>query len=145
MELMINTETIKELRLQKSWTQEQLASAAGLSLRTVQRAEKDGACSLETTQALAAVFEVSPADLKVDSSQAEFHKQQRRGRNYGMIGNTLGVLCAYAGIGYSFVQGSLSANDAGLWFGSIGLLGGLNCLFINWVADYFHRRKIGYW
>ena len=99
----------------------------------------------ETTQALAAVFEVSPATLKVDLVQAEFDKQQHRGRAYGMIGKTLGVLCAYGGISYSFIQGSLSASDAGLWFGGIGLFGGLNCLFINWLADYFRKHKIGYW
>lgn len=145
MELMLDTETIRNLRLQKSWTQEQLANASGLSLRTVQRAEKGGACSLETTQALAAVFEVTPTQLQVDLSDAEPKNPHRRGRTYGMIGNTLGVVCAYAGISYSFVNGSLTASDAGIWFGSIGLLGGFNCLFISWLSNYFSRHKIGDW
>ena len=35
-------EFVKRARVQKSWTQEQLAGAAQLSVRTVQRAEMTG-------------------------------------------------------------------------------------------------------
>lgn len=141
MDLMLKADFIKELRLQKSWTQEQLAVAAGLSLRTIQRAEKEGFCSLETTQALAAVFEIDPAQLKDDPERKTRLEQNQRGRTYGIIGNTAGVLCAYAGIGYSLAQGSITASDAGIWFGSIGALGGLNCLLISWFSGYYQRRN----
>ena len=46
MDIMIESVLVKELRRQWSWSQDQLAIAAGLSLRTVQRKEKEGICSL---------------------------------------------------------------------------------------------------
>ncbi len=49
---------VRKLRLQRGWTQEHLAELAGLSVRSIQRIERGGALSLETINALAAVFEV---------------------------------------------------------------------------------------
>ena len=50
----IDTQRIKSLRRHKAWSQEQLVIKSGLSLRTIQRIEKEGSCSLESQQALAA-------------------------------------------------------------------------------------------
>lgn len=55
---------LRRFREALGWTQEHLAEAAGLSGRTIQRAERDGELGAETMQALAAVFEVSVADLR---------------------------------------------------------------------------------
>ena len=49
---------LRKLRLQKGWSQEQVAELTGLSVRTVQRIERGGQPSLESAKALAAVFEV---------------------------------------------------------------------------------------
>lgn len=49
---------VRKLRLQRGWTQEHLAELAGLSVRSIQRIERGSALSLETINALAAVFEV---------------------------------------------------------------------------------------
>ncbi|MBL1214555.1 MAG: helix-turn-helix transcriptional regulator [Ignavibacteriae bacterium] len=49
---------IKKLRLSKSWSQQQLADISGLSLRTIQRIEKDGKCSHESLLTLASIFEL---------------------------------------------------------------------------------------
>lgn len=49
---------VRKLRLQRGWTQEHLAELLGVNVRTVQRIERGGKASLETRQALAAVFEV---------------------------------------------------------------------------------------
>ncbi|MEM7492734.1 MAG: helix-turn-helix transcriptional regulator [Pseudomonadota bacterium] len=49
------------MRLDKGWTQQDLAELCDVSVRTVQRVEKDGIASLETTLALASVFEVDKA------------------------------------------------------------------------------------
>jgi len=49
---------IRKLRLQRGWSQEQLAEMADVSIRTVQRAERGQPMGLETRKALAAVFEV---------------------------------------------------------------------------------------
>ena len=47
---------VRKLRLQRGWSQEQLADISGLSVRTIQRAERGFPQSLETRKALAAVF-----------------------------------------------------------------------------------------
>lgn len=51
----------------KAWTQEHLAEAAGISPRTVQRAE-DGVLSAETLRSLAAAFDVTLEELTYDAS-----------------------------------------------------------------------------
>jgi transcriptional regulator with XRE-family HTH domain len=55
---------VRKLRLQRGWTQDQLAEFAGLSVRSVQRVERGAEPSLETLKSLAAVFEVDVATLK---------------------------------------------------------------------------------
>lgn len=47
---------IQRLRLQRGWSQEQLAELAGLSTRTIQRVERGQQPSIETLKALGAVF-----------------------------------------------------------------------------------------
>jgi transcriptional regulator with XRE-family HTH domain len=56
-------ERVKHFRKDNGWSQELLAKASGLSLRTIQRAEKDGNSSAETQLALAAAFNISPKEL----------------------------------------------------------------------------------
>ena len=56
---MISSDKLKELRHQHGWSQEQLATISGVSVRTIQRIEKSGECSLESKMALAGAFSVS--------------------------------------------------------------------------------------
>ncbi|HEY8074720.1 MAG TPA: VOC family protein [Labilithrix sp.] len=58
---------IRALREKKAWTQDHLAQAAGISLRTVQRAE-EGAMSAETLSALAAAFDLMVEELTHDET-----------------------------------------------------------------------------
>jgi uncharacterized glyoxalase superfamily protein PhnB/DNA-binding XRE family transcriptional regulator len=55
-------ERVKRARDRRAWTQEQLALAADLSVRTVQRAE-EGAMSAETLSALAGALDVEVSTL----------------------------------------------------------------------------------
>jgi len=55
---------IQKLRLQRGWSQEQLAELSGLSVRTVQRLERGQTASAESLKALASVFEVDFSTLK---------------------------------------------------------------------------------
>lgn len=55
--------SIQKLRLQHGWSQQQLAEASGLSVRTIQRIESGQPASLESLKCLAAVFEVDLATL----------------------------------------------------------------------------------
>ncbi|XPF95666.1 helix-turn-helix domain-containing protein [Colwellia sp. RE-S-Sl-9] len=54
---------VKKLRAQKNWSQEQLATFTGLSIRTIQRVESGQSASLETLKSLASVFEVDISKL----------------------------------------------------------------------------------
>ncbi len=49
---------VKKLRVEKRWSQEQLAKMSGLSVRTIQRVESGQSASLETLKSLASVFEI---------------------------------------------------------------------------------------
>lgn len=49
---------VRKLRLQRGWSQSQLAEMVGVATRTIQRIEQGQRPSLETAKALAAVFEV---------------------------------------------------------------------------------------
>jgi len=73
--MIISTGKIKYLRQQKGWTQQHLADASGLSLRTIQRLEKEGKAANETVQCLCATFNISREDLsiipRVDESQMQ--------------------------------------------------------------------------
>lgn len=54
---------IKEYRLAKGWSQEQLAAISGVSTRTVQRIETGQKPGLETLKSLAAAFETDVETL----------------------------------------------------------------------------------
>ena len=55
---------IQKMRLQRGWSQEQLAEVSGLSVRTIQRLERGQPGSLESLKALAAVFDTDLESLK---------------------------------------------------------------------------------
>lgn len=42
MEMQINKQLIKSKRVERAWSQSELAQVSGLSLRTIQRIEKSG-------------------------------------------------------------------------------------------------------
>lgn len=58
---------VRKLRLQKGWSQDQLAQLSGLSIRTIQRIERGQKAGLESLKSLAAVFEVQVIDLKQEA------------------------------------------------------------------------------
>ena len=55
---------IQKLRLQRGWSQEQLAEITGLSVRTIQRIERGQTPSAESLKALAAVLDVDFGALR---------------------------------------------------------------------------------
>lgn len=57
---------VQKLRLQRGWSQQQLAELSGLSVRTIQRIENGSAASTESLKSLASVFEI---DFSILSSE----------------------------------------------------------------------------
>ena len=62
----INSKSIKRLRTAKSWSQQHLADACDVNLRTIQRIEAIGVAAPETVMSLAATLEVNQSDLIID-------------------------------------------------------------------------------
>ncbi len=54
---------IQKYRLQRGWSQQQLADLSGLSVRTIQRLENGQAASTESLKSLAAVFDIAFTQL----------------------------------------------------------------------------------
>jgi transcriptional regulator with XRE-family HTH domain len=95
-DVKLDQNKIQKLRTIKCWSQDELASASGLSVRTIQRVEKNGTASLETTKALASVFVVSPSELQTSNKLENV---------------TFGFICKYAWL----VAFAISSICFGLW------------------------------
>jgi transcriptional regulator with XRE-family HTH domain len=61
--MKINAEVVRNARKQKSWSQEELAIASGLNLRTIQRIESEASASLQSQKALASALDLDIHDL----------------------------------------------------------------------------------
>ena len=88
--MQLQRKIIKQLRDNRAWTQQHLADACGISLRTIQRVEKYGNASHDTALGLASVLEVELEELKVipDKNKAIFEKVDLR-LQFLMIGLAL--------------------------------------------------------
>ena len=64
---------IRKLRLEKGYSQEQLAEMAGISTRTLQRIERGANASPETLKCIASVLETDFSDLRKDPDMAADH------------------------------------------------------------------------
>ena len=66
--MKVNVALLLKMRKEKAWSQDELAIASGLNLRTIQRIEKEATASLQSIKALASTFEVDIRDLKNEES-----------------------------------------------------------------------------
>ncbi len=101
MTYTFNSVKLIKLRQEKFWTQEDLAAASGVSVRTVQRMETNNRASIESWKAIAAAFNVTPDALLTASAniieEIENHESEMRRAVLGAI------LCCFAGfVGCSF-------------------------------------------
>ena len=62
---------IQQRRLEKGWSQEELARHSGLSTRTIQRIESGQKAGLESLKCLAAVFETSISTLMQEQTMTD--------------------------------------------------------------------------
>ncbi|GFD90779.1 hypothetical protein KUL152_30050 [Tenacibaculum sp. KUL152] len=146
---VLNTELLKSLRKKKCWTQEKLAANAGLSLRTVQRAEGKGASSSETLLALASALDITSDSLvtfdsdaaKVDDI-ATVKVCQKRSQAVGYTCAALGFICAYFAISFSLVNGFVELGNAAMWYGGIASFTGV-CLGVMGVIKRQESANLG--
>jgi transcriptional regulator with XRE-family HTH domain len=67
-EMKISAALVRRLRTARGWSQDQLAMASGLSLRTIQRIEAEGVASMATKVSLAATFDMPLGELSADAA-----------------------------------------------------------------------------
>lgn len=142
MEMIVNSEFVKSERLQRGWSQEHLAEVAGLSLRTIQRIESDGSCSLESRNALGAALDMAGADLERGAYTQNERKDIERGLFWGNLGVWAGMIFGGLGIVAGFFSDETPREDfwliLGLWGAIAGIvLGGFG------VLARFIRKKHG--
>jgi transcriptional regulator with XRE-family HTH domain len=109
--MQIDSSRIRTERERRAWSQEHLAEAAALSLRTVQRVETSGAASYETARAIAAVFELEVAALR-QVTMATPRVRDRRLRYFGLAATLVLALGAF--VSRDARAGDV-ALDVGLW------------------------------
>ena len=78
-EMKMSPSTVRRLRTECGWSQEQLAIASGLSLRTIQRVEAEGIASMGTAVSLAATYGVKLIELQEGQSEQADGKPARYG------------------------------------------------------------------
>lgn len=125
-EVKMNPAGVKKLRESKSWTQEHLATAAGVSLRTIQRMEAHGSSSAESRLAVAAVLGVPVENihLALDVGKSPVPAELRNiasGTRWGYAGVLVGALASAAGI----LSGSSSPEEASTALGILGAVAGV--------------------
>lgn len=137
---------VKKLRKEKHWSQEQVATLAGLSLRTVQRVEAGNPASKETLKSLASVFEVDVSRLteriKVIDKKSEDWQNVPLWVSFGLLGFKQRkqavisiLLLLVCGIAFYFNNGwgEPSGISAFFWFVLYILAVGWFAMAVHWV------------
>lgn len=94
---------IKNLRLERGWSQEHLGYICGLSSRTIQRIESQGSASPESLMAIASAFSLSTSDLTTEYNE-------KIGDGKVKVAGLLGLLLIFASLAfYLYISGDPSA------------------------------------
>lgn len=131
MSVTIDTAALRTKRSENHWSQADLCDASGLSLRTVQRMEKDGRCSIDSVQALGAAFNVPAEEFLVPPLRTGI----KRGLYLGYAGVALGALFATASIFLDLRNSAVTPDSAGISFGIVGAIAGISCALIGFTAN----------
>ncbi|HGM6745185.1 helix-turn-helix domain-containing protein [Serratia ureilytica] len=137
---------IRPLRLEKGWSQEQLAAIAGLSTRTVQRIENGEQASLETLTAIAAALGVQVSDLNAppQTPQEETPEAQRLRRQVAAEGKLLSMAVRFAVIGAILLAVNVFTHPHYLW--ALWALGGMSlALIMRAVRTLLLRNVFSRW
>ncbi|EMF6667215.1 TPA: helix-turn-helix domain-containing protein [Serratia marcescens] len=139
---------IRPLRLEKGWSQEQLATVAGLSTRTVQRIENGEQASLETLTAIAAALGVQVSDLNAQPQQTtmgeETPDEQRLRRQVAAEGKLLSMAVRFAVIGAILLAVNVFTHPHYLW--SLWAIGGMSlALVMRAVRTLLLRNVFSRW
>jgi transcriptional regulator with XRE-family HTH domain len=105
-----NLRDIKKMRLERHWSQDQLAEMSGLSIRTIQRIENGENAGLESLKALASVFETNIEDSDKKEEMVQIRKEEEYVQNLKGFYKLLAV--AIISLIVPFI---LAVNDSSFW------------------------------
>jgi len=138
-----NLRDIKKIRLERHWSQDQLAEMSGLSIRTIQRIENGENAGLESLKSLAAVFETNIADSDKKEEIEQIRKEEAYVQNVKGFYKLLAV--ALLSLVAPFI---IAVNDSSNWTVFLWILLSWIVLLIIYslnVFDFFGeewKRKI---
>ena len=139
----INLRDIKELRLERHWSQDQLAEMSGLSIRTIQRIENGENAGLESLKSLAAVFEINIADSDKNKEIEQIRKEEEYVQNLKGFYKLLAIAILSLVVPFIIAVNDSTSWSVFLWiFLSWGVILGVYSLN---VFDFFGeewKRKI---
>lgn len=149
---MQSTHQVKALRLQRAWSQEQLAELASLSVRTIQRIENGEAPSLETLSALAAVFGVSVTELSAESVVADDSldrqivdarlRVQQEARFYRSLVNAGAICLLLWGVNYLVSPGNYWVIWVALIWGGLLAVRGLRLFIFGGLMEKWRKARL---
>lgn len=149
---MQSTHQVKALRLQRAWSQEQLAELASLSVRTIQRIENGEAPSLETLSALAAVFGVSVTELSAESVVADDSLDRRivdarlrvkqEARFYHSLVSAVIICLLLWGVNYLTSPGNYWVIWVALIWGSLLVIRGLRLFMFGEITEKWRKARL---
>ncbi len=106
----INLRDIKKMRLERHWSQDQLAEMSGLSIRTIQRIENGENAGLESLKSLAAVFETTIVDSDKEVELEQVRKEEAYVQNIKGLYKLIAI-----GLLSLVVPLIIAINDSSLW------------------------------
>ncbi|WP_237276469.1 XRE family transcriptional regulator [Tenacibaculum ovolyticum] len=140
----INLREIKEMRLERHWSQDQLAEMSGLSIRTIQRIENGENAGLESLKSLAAVFETNIIDSDKNVELKQLRKEEAYIQNLKGFYKLTGI--AVLSLVLPFI---LAINDSTLWsvflwilLSWIVLIGGYSLNVFDFFGEEWKRKVI---
>jgi|SRR5690554_4179127 len=148
---------VRKLRLQRGWSQDQLAQMSGLSIRTIQRIERGQNPGLDSLRSLAAVFEVDISDLQEEqpmANETSFTYEEQQALKYvrdlkGFYSHALTYVLVLSGLfilnwltspGYYWVMWPLLGWGVGLIAHGISVFEVFNLFGPDWEKRQVEKR-----
>ena len=81
---------------------------------------------------------MQPSDLDIQVDAIRNLAASKRGRMFGFVGVTAGLICAYIGITLSLMSGQSTSADAGFYYAAVGAFCGICCGLMGLLSN---KRK----